>query len=265
MRRAPLLMAWTVCTAMLVFVPAASAGPSCPSDAVLAGTVCIDTYEASVWKTTDARLIRFIRAGSVSLDDLIRGGATQLAIAQGDLSAEGCSRSGTGCQDIYAVSIAGVAPADHVSWFQAVAASRNSGKRLPTNAEWTAGALGTPDGLPCRIGSAPGGPRITGNPGCVSDVGAFDMVGNVWEWVAEWVPLSTACPGWVVDGQGVVSDDTNCLAGASPTFAPGALMRGGDWSVGTGAGVLAVNGANNPVTDVGGGVGFRAVRPLASP
>src|SRR5262249_24590631 len=260
MRWVRLLMAWTIGTGVLAFVPAASAGPSCPSDAVLAGTVCIDTYEASVWKTTDARLIRFIRSGSVSIDDLIRGGAIQLGIAQGDLSAEGCSRSGTGCTDIYAVSIAGVTPADHVSWFQAVAASRNSGKRLPTNAEWTAGALGTPDGLPCRISSAPGGPRITGNPGCVSDVGAFDTVGNVWEWVAEWVPLSTACPGWVVDGQGVVSDDTNCLAGASPTFAPGALIRGGDWSVVTGAGALAVNGANNPLTTSAGKVGFRAVR-----
>jgi Sulfatase-modifying factor enzyme 1 len=115
-------------------------------------------------------------------------------------------------QDGNTVSIPGVTPAAKVSWFQALAAARNSGKRLPTNAEWQAAALGTPDGAPCRVTSAPGGPLLTGTPGCVSDVGAFDMVGNVWEWVAEWVPISTACPGWLLDGVGFKSDDTNCLA-----------------------------------------------------
>jgi len=80
MRWVRLLMAWTIGTGVLAFVPAASAGPSCPSDAVLAGTVCIDTYEASVWKTTDARLIRFIRSGSVSLDDLFEGARSSLAL-----------------------------------------------------------------------------------------------------------------------------------------------------------------------------------------
>lgn len=237
--------------------------PACPKDSIPSGTICIDKYEASVWKTTDPRLIRSIRAGSVSLDDLKQAGAAvQLGVSEGDLSAAGCPVGGNGCTDIYAVSIPGVTPATRISWFQAVAASRNAGKRLPTNAEWQAAALGTPDGAPCRIGSAPGGPLVTGTLGCTSDVGAFDMVGNVWEWVADWVPLSTACPGWLVDGVGFVSDDTNCLAGASTTFAPGALFRGGDFTSGAGAGVYAVNGANSPFKACCDALGFRAARPL---
>ena len=39
-------------------------------------------------------------------------------------------------------------PSGFFSWFQAAAAARNSFKRLPTNAEWTVAALGTPDGIP---------------------------------------------------------------------------------------------------------------------
>jgi len=50
--------------------------------------------------------------------------------------------------------------------------------------------------------------------GCTSPAGASDMVGNLWEWVADWVPESNTCPGW-----DIVSDDYMCLSGAS-TVAP---------------------------------------------
>ena len=42
--------------------------------------------------------------------------------------------------------------------------------------------------------------------------GAFDMVGNLDEWVADWVPRSDdPCPGlW-----GAFSNDAQCLGGAS--------------------------------------------------
>ena len=69
------------------------------------------------------------------------------------------------------------------------------------------------------------------------------MVGNVWEWVAEWVPLSTACPGW----GGGFSEDMMCLAGANSADGPGALLRGGDINVnGSLAGVFAVIGTSAP-------------------
>ena len=65
---------------------------------------------------------------------------------------------------------------------------------------------------------------------------------------------STACPGW-----GGFSDDSMCLAGADPSAGPGALIRGGNFSVGTDAGVFAVTGLDPPsgASDL---PGFRAAR-----
>lgn len=237
----------------------------CPPDAVKVGPSCIDKYEASVWQTTDAAVIHKIRLGTATLADLTAAGATQLGLSQGDLAAAGCPDTGSGCKDFFALSIPGVKPSRFITWFQATAAARNAGKRLPTNAEWQAAALGTPD-----PGETPGpqdcntfsnGPDLTGaRANCVSDVGAFDMVGNLWEWVADWVPLSTDCPGW-----GSFSDDRMCL-GALPSPLPpepGALVRGGSFSHGSlggkASGVFAVDGSNPPsaFSDV---LGFRAAR-----
>ncbi len=108
-------------------------------------------------------------------------------------------------------------------------------------------------GAPCNVSS--GSVANTGSAaGCVSDVGAFDMVGNVDQWVADWVPRSTACPGW-----GGFSDDLMCLAGASTTDVPGALLRGGHFGRGSDAGVFAVNGEFTLLAGVNA-VGFRAAR-----
>ncbi len=234
--------------------PAAAVAAGCPPDSVLSGTVCMDKYEASVWLVAPAqtKLIEKIRAGKATLAELQAGGF-QRGLASGDLAPE-CPADGAGCTSVYAVSIAGVTPAAFINWFQAAAAARNSRKRLPTNQEWQAAALGTPDGPPCNVSS--GSVANTGSAaGCVSDVGAFDMVGNLHEWVADWVPLSTVCPGW----GGGFSDDFMCLAGASTTDGPGALFRGGDFIVGADAGVFAVAGGNVPsVANVV--IGVRAAR-----
>ena len=80
------------------------------------------------------------------------------------------------------------------------------------------------------------------------------MVGNVGEWVADWVPRSTACPGWV----STFSDDFMCLAGADTIAGPGALIREG-WSAGANAGVFSVNGLGDP-SGRGNGIGFRCAR-----
>ena len=72
------------------------------------------------------------------------------------------------------------------------------------------------------------------------------------EWVADWVPLSTACTGW-----GGVSDDRMCLAGASTDVGgPGALTRGGSFVDGTGSGPLAVVAGRRPSVTLSF-VGFR--------
>ena len=244
-----------------ITVPQGPAVPTtCPPDAVLTGTACLDKYEASLWRTTYPVVIERIKAGAVTMENLKSASATQLGLVAGDLAAAGCPATGTGCADIFAVSIPGVKPARFLTWFQALAAARNAAKRLPTNAEWQAAALGTPD-----PGASPGpsdcntkgdGPDLTGTrAACVSGVGAFDMVGNVSEWVADWVPRSTACAGEVFAGTG----DANCLAGVGSASGAGALIRGGGFGSGVEAGVFAVDGRNPPSFE-NAAVGLRGAR-----
>ena len=90
---------------------------------------------------------------------------------------------------------------------------------------------------------------------CISDVGAFDMVGNTWEWVADWVPRSPNLPGsW-----GAFSDDWQILVGAETTGAPGALVRGASRYDHQQAGVFAVQADFSPSFQTGN-FGFRCTR-----
>jgi formylglycine-generating enzyme required for sulfatase activity len=234
---------------------ASAAGPlplpvrRCAPDAVPAGAACLDRYEASVWRipnpaTANAILVRRVQQGRATHADLIAGGATQVGAVGDDYAP--CANNGQNCaNDIYAASLPSEIPSTNITWFQAQEACANAGKRLPSNAEWQIGANGTPDVIPdnattdCNIASD-GGASLTGaRSGCVSARGAFDMVGNLAEWVADWAPASTTCPGW-----GGFSDDEMCFAGASTTTnAPGALVRGGAFASigGAHAGPLAVH------------------------
>lgn len=233
---------------------------SCPPDSVQVGPVCVDKYEASVWETTDASLVALIQSGLATQADLISGGAVQRGVSSNDYP---CNIDGNDCATIYAVSISGVTPSSFITWFQAQQAAANSGKRLVTNAEWQMAAAGTPD-----PGGAPGpadcnttsnAKDLTGaRANCVSRWGAFDMVGNVWEWVADWVPRSTDCV------MPLFADDANCLAGASTTLGPGALIRGGFFhddifGGGASAGVFAVDGRDQPSVALDR-IGLRAAR-----
>src|SRR5262249_5475775 len=153
---------------------------------------------ATTLSNQQQQVVDNIRAGTATLADLNKIGAVELGInpaSPSELEAAGCASTGSGCTNVYAVSLPGVKPAGFITWFQAAAAARNSFKRLPTNAEWTAAAMGTPDGVlddgltTCNVSTS-----ATLNTGsrsnCVSDVGAVDMVGNQIEWVADWVPRS---------------------------------------------------------------------------
>ena len=212
-------------------------------------------YEASVWHVapSERNLIRRIQNGTVTLDQLIARGATQVGLVDPDFAGTGCSPIGYGCANVYAVSIPGVTPSTVVTWFQAAAAARNSLKRLPTNQEWQVAVLGTPDGPPCNVNSA--GPALTGSaPGCVSDVGAFDMVGNVPEHVAEWGDVASSCQN------GKFGNDRSCFGGPSASMPalPRVFVRGGDWNDNTEAGPLAID-VTSPAALVGPS-GFRAAR-----
>ena len=241
---------------------------TCPADAVVSGAGCIDKYEASVWRvpnstTTNRALVARIQQGRAAAVDLAAGGATQLGVGHNDNYAP-CADSGQNCvDDIFAVSLPGVQPSANITWFQAQAACESSGKRLPSNAEWQAAVTGTPDPgsddgtADCNTASAfaaiPAGSRSA----CKSAHGAFDMVGNLYEWVADWVPRATACGAWSA-GVSPTGDD-QCLAGAETTGEPGALLRGGAFFSGSLAGPLAVLGSSPPsLPNVG--VGFRCAR-----
>jgi hypothetical protein len=244
----------------------------CKPDAVKAGPVCMDKYEASVWQVpptnlagkSNKGLIAKIQNGTATLANLQAGGATQIS------PSETCSppfpatfpANGQWTQPLYAVSIPGVHPTGCVTWFQAQQACFNSRKRLPSNAEWQGAVAGTPDPGPdngttdCNTGSVIDAVDTGSRSSCKSNWGAYDMVGNVWEWVADWAPLSTACPSW-----GTFSDDIQCFAGASTAAnnGPGPLVRGGDMIFFNGDGPLAVR-ADAPPTASGGNLGFRCAR-----
>lgn len=181
-----------------------------------------------------------------------------------------CDDNGNNCTDaIYARSVAGVTPSSRITWFQAQQACANAGKRLLTNAEWQMAVAGTPDPGPDNgttdCNSATGAASLTGSrSSCVSARGAFDMVGNIFEWVADWVPRSTTCGAW---SAGVSpTGDLQCLAGAATPVLdePGALLRGGTFIVafsggGSSAGPLAVRGDIRPSQSLSL-FGFRCAR-----
>jgi len=264
----------TVAT-VLVAASAGAAGPpagpltKCPADSVVSGAGCMDRYEASVWRvpnptTTNAALVRRIQVGRATAAALTAGGATQLGTAGADYAP--CTPNGQNCINaIYAVSLPSVRPSAFITWFQAGEACANAGKRLPTSAEWQVAANGTPDPGPdngttdCNVGDGTevaGSPTLTGaRSSCVSARGAFDMVGNLAEWVADWVPASTNAPGW-----GGFSNDLMSLSGASTSQPfPGALVRGGAFFFGPLAGPLTVSDAA-PNLLVDSFVGFRCAR-----
>jgi formylglycine-generating enzyme required for sulfatase activity len=195
---------------------------------VRVGSVCIDRYEASIWTA--------------------RTGGNQIT------GAIPCNPNGQDCDNIYARSVAGVTPRADITWFQAQQALANSGKRLPSNAEWQMAVAGTPDSTACNLDSF--SLATTGaNAGCVSNHGANDMVGNLWEWVADWDEQADGCSSWPA-GFGA---DLTCFGDGTPSRFPGALIRGGVFESGAVAGPFAVN-ANARPSSSSGGIGFRGAR-----
>jgi hypothetical protein len=130
--------------AMVLAAPAYAAFPAdpvtkCAPDAVLAGSVWVDKYEASVWRIpalnpsgrSNKGLITKVRKGKATAADLSAGGATPLGVAGDDYTP--CTDNGQNCKDdIYAVSLVGVTPSAYITWFQAQEAYTNAGKRQQT-------------------------------------------------------------------------------------------------------------------------------------
>lgn len=237
----------------------------CPSDTAKVGTICVDLYEASIWTKKD-------------------GTGQQYGIAEPGSPEETFPptfpENGNWTVPLYAVSKPGVQPARFVTWFQAQQACALSGKRLLTNAEWQMAAAGTPDPGPEGDGTTTcntktGGPVNTGSSdNCKSSWGAYDMVGNVWEWVADttqgnnptWTPTgseppphNTLLPEYGGDAMFGANPATNQLPHGN--IFPSVFIRGGHWSDSVKAGVFAQDACSSP-SHYDGSIGFRCAVPV---
>lgn len=130
-------------------------------------------------------------------------------------------------------------PMVHVSWFEAEAWCRWAGRRLPSEAEWEAAAVGEP-GRDGRLASArrrfPWGDEpataeraqldgivlhaadVASHPAGDGAFGCRQMIGNVWEWTAsDFLPY----PGFVADPYREYSQ---------PWFGTHKVLRGGSFA-----------------------------------
>ncbi|MBC7927786.1 MAG: SUMF1/EgtB/PvdO family nonheme iron enzyme [Bryobacteraceae bacterium] len=233
---------------------------------IVSGPNCIEKFESSLWYVTDPAIIQLIKEDKVLVPT---AGMTQVGLTGVDWLMGGCNINGGGCKNVFSLSFRKVVPARNVNYFVAGAACRNSGKRLLTNAEWQAAALGTPDpGLTdnktteCNIGSSLDISLTGARTGCRSDVGAFDMIGNVLEFVADWGALATTGNKW----DPAFGSDVSHVGGAPGGMyfgLPGATTRGGTYANGSGgnfglAGAYAIDQNGTPMSfGDGTAAGFR--------
>ena len=244
-------------------------------DAEPAHTVYLDAFFIDKYEVTNAEFKQFMDAG---------GYATQAFWSSAGWSARVSNSWTQPLNWTSAANHSGPAwpgfPVSGVSWYEAEAYANFVAKRLPTEAEWEKAARGTDqrtfpwgnsiDGSRANY-AASGDPydnnttpvgfydgRLNPSPpfqttNSPSPYGAYDMAGNVWEWVADWHGVYYYSE----------SPPSNPPGPVSGTYR---VIRGGSWAnssdyqrVAFRAGYYGMNGGP---TIRSGEVGFRCARTM---
>jgi formylglycine-generating enzyme required for sulfatase activity len=174
------------------------------------------------------------------------------------VEAGACSAARTGGFCTYANSAQLDRPINCVDWNQAVDYCQWAGGRLPTEAEWEKAARGS-SGDPYPWGNASpdcnkvqysGCAGTTANVGSksagASPYGAWDMAGNVWEWVADWYDKD-------IYTQSLRKNPTGPETGSLR------VLRGGSWASGAAIVRVANRSSRFPDSDAHY-IGFRCAR-----
>lgn len=162
-------------------------------------------------------------------------------------------------------SIDGKLPWTNVTQVQAGELCARAKKRLPSSDEWYAAVRGTPDNpAVCALDRdlSPTGAL----PDCRSGVGAFDMVGNVWEWVSD-VVADGELGGKDMPGSGFVSEiDTDGTPRTSSSTPSAVYNDDYVWTNGSGSYAVMRGGFHRGRSDAGIYSMHAAVSPqFASP
>jgi len=211
------------------------------------GRVCIDTYEASPGANC-------VISEPKSVSDTALNAADS---------------------DCVPVSQPNASPWIFVAQPQAAEICAKAGKRLPKAEEWYVAAKGTPDSeVNCNLNSSL---AKTGSfERCVSGAGVFDMVGNVWEILADtitpeitWIETMPV-EGYValVDGSGLPIQTASVPSLVfnndyfwSGDLAYSTIMRGGYYGSRTDGGIYATHAKTAP-TFASAAIGFRCAKSL---
>lgn len=185
--------------------------------------------------------------------------------------------------DCYPISVKDAEPWRFISQTQAITACAKAGKRLPTSEEWFLASQGSPDKKngwdenDCHVNNNwASQPGLAGtSEKCVSAYGAYDMIGNVWEWVKGEAD-SGYYEGRKLPGSGyIISADSRGFPlevdkdSADENFnedyfwikesGTRGIARGGYWENKSEAGIYSMYIVSQP-SFAGTGVGFRCAK-----